>query len=307
MTAFGNQAPADLVRFMETFGSPPGETPLSLLSRYDSLLNAGGPDVQVRSAVPVCELDGWRVTVDVHVPGDPGPWPTVVFFHGGAWTMGSPASHSRMAREFAGAGFLTLSVDYPRAPKWRFPAAHQAALRAVEWTHAHGGDFGSDGTIALAGDSTGANLAAGVLAVHDRPPVSAAVLMYGIYDFHAALPLLAPLVGGATPQEQLYVPTESYEELRDDPRLSPLHAADRFPPCWLGVGTRDPLFSETAALAAALERAGVEHEYLPVTGAPHSYLQMPFLAEYAAGHRSMQAFLRCHSGSRNWRGNDTIL
>jgi acetyl esterase/lipase len=88
------------------------------------------------------------------------------------------------------------------------------------------------------------------------------------------------------------VPVDAYEELRGDPRLSPLHAADRLPPCWLGIGTRDPLFPETAALASALKRVSIEHEYVQAEGAPHAYLQMPFMPQYVAGHCSMQSFLQ---------------
>jgi acetyl esterase len=285
---------SDLQRFMTTFEVPPGETPLSLLRRYDDVINEEGPQVGVDAGVPVCDIDGWRVSVDVYRPSGEPPWPAVVFFHGGAWTMGSPASHRRMTAEFAAAGFLTLSVDYPRAPKWRFPAAYEAASAVVRWTEANGERLGASGALALAGDSAGANLAAAVLTEKDRPQVSAAVLMYGIYDFHAALPLITPLVGGTSAQDQLYVDPGRFDELRGDPRLSPLHHVSGFPPCWVGAGTADPLFPQTADLASALRGAGVEHEYVPITDAPHSYLQMPFLPDYAAWHASIHSFLRRH-------------
>jgi acetyl esterase len=285
---------SDLHRFMTTFEVPPGETPVSLLRRYDDAINGEGPQVRVHAGVPVCDVDGWRVSVDVYQPAGEPPWPTVVFFHGGAWTMGSPASHRRMTAEFAAAGFLTLSVDYPRAPKWRFPAAYEAAKAAVGWAGANVGQWGGSGALALAGDSAGANLAAAVLTEEDRPQVSAAVLMYGIYDFHAALPLLAPLVGGPSAPDQLYVEPSRFDELRGDPRLSPLPHVSGFPPCWVSAGTADPLFSQTAALADALRDAGVVHEYMPVEGAPHSHLQMPFLPDYAAWHASIHSFLRRH-------------
>jgi acetyl esterase len=285
---------SDLYRFMTTFEVPPGETPVSLLRRYDDLINEDGPQVQVETGVPVCEIDGWRVSADVYRPPGEPPWPTVVFFHGGAWTMGSPASHRRMTTEFAAAGFLTLSVDYPRAPKWRFPAAYEAASEAVRWAATDAGRWGGSGALALAGDSAGANLAAAVLTEKDRPEVSAAVLMYGIYDFHAALPLVTPMLGGAAAEDQLYVEPGEFDELRDDPRLSPLHHVSGFPPCWVGVGTGDPLFQQSAALVDALRVAGVDHEYVPADGAPHSHLQLPFLSDYAEWHASIHSFLRRH-------------
>jgi acetyl esterase len=285
---------SDLHRFMTVFEAPPGETPVSLLRRYDHVVNPDGPPVSVEPGVPVCEIDGWKVSVDVYRPAGEPPWPTVVFLHGGAWTMGSPASHRRMTAEFATAGFLTLSVDYPRAPKWRFPAAYDAASEVVRWAAANAERLGGSGALALAGDSAGANLAAAVLTEKDRPQVSAAVLMYGIYDYHAALPLLGPLVGGTSAEDQLYVEPGRFDDLRNDPRLSPLQHVSGFPPCWVGVGIDDPLLPESAALADALRNAGVEHEYAAVENAPHSYLQMPFLPDYAAWHAGIHSFLRRH-------------
>jgi acetyl esterase len=285
---------ADLERFMTTFDVPAGQTPVSLLRGYDAVINGNAPQVDVETGVPIFDIDGWRVSLDVYRPTGEPPWPTVVFFHGGGWTMGSPASHRRMTAEFAAAGFLTMSVDYPRAPKWRFPAAYRAASEAVRWAEANAHRWGGSGGLALAGDSAGANLAAAVLTEKDRPEVSAAVLMYGIYDFHAALPLLTPMLAGATAEQQLYVEPAQFDELRGDPRLSPLDHVGGFPPCWVGVGARDPLLRESEALVEALRGAGVQHEYVLAEDAPHSHLQLPFLPGYGEWHASMQAFLRHH-------------
>lgn len=284
--------------FMTTFRLPANETPLSLLVRYDSLLNAGGPVGPVERAVPIVELDGWRLTADVHFPtttmSTGAPAPVLLFLHGGGWTMGSPASHDRLARELAARGFLTVSVDYPRAPRRRFPAGYDGCLAALRWAARVAERYGGDASrLVVAGDSAGANLAAAVAVSPsaDRPEITAAALMYGIYDFHEALPVLEPLIGGADAATQLYLPPPLFEDLTRDPRLSPRHAAAALPPCWLGVGTADPLLGETQALAAELSRLGRPHELYLAPGAPHSFLQMPFLAACRAGLDSAAAFL----------------
>ena len=294
--AAGVDPPSDLLAFMTTFRLPAGETPLSLLARYDSLLNAGGPVGRVERAVPIAELDGWRLTADVHFPAE-APAPVLLLLHGGGWIMGSPASHERLAREFAARGFLTVSVDYPRAPRRRFPAGYEGCLAALRWAGRTAERFGGDASrLVVAGDSAGANLAAAIAVSSpaDRPYIRAAALMYGIYDFHEALPVLEPLVGGADAGTQLYLPPQLFEELAGDPRLSPRHAAAAMPPCWLGVGTADPLLGETQALAAELARVGRPHELYLAPGAPHSFLQMPFLAACRSGLDSAAAFL--HAG-----------
>src|SRR5207237_1250396 len=85
------------------------------------------------------EVAGWRLTADIAVPFGAGPHPVLVYFHGGGWTMGSPRTHLRVGREFAAAGYLTLNLDYPRAPKHRFPAAFWACLFATPWAVARTG------------------------------------------------------------------------------------------------------------------------------------------------------------------------
>lgn len=292
--------PPDLLSFMRTFRTADGESARALLTRHDALLNTGGPDVAVERCVPLAHLvDGWRLTADVYAATG-GRGPVMLFLHGGGWVGGSPATHDRMSREFAVRGFLVISVDYPRAPRRRFPAGYDGCLQALAWALLNAAQYGGDaGRVVVAGDSAGANLAAAV-AVSDEAqvvPLRAAALLYGIYDFHAALSVLAPLIGGGASDTQQYVAPGSFTELRGDPRLSPLHAAGQLPPCWLGVGSDDPLLEESQALADELERVGVPHELHVEPGAPHSYLQMPFDERCAAGLDSAAAFLHRYASA----------
>lgn len=288
--------PPELMEFMCTFRVPAGDSPVALLARHDALLNAGGPDVEVHRAVPVDEVDGWRLTVDVHLP-PVTPAPVLLYMHGGAWVAGSPATHDRLTRELAARGLLVVSVDYPRAPRRKFPAAYDACLRALAWTSESAASFGGDESkLAVGGDSAGANLAAAtaVSEAGQASGIRAAALLYGIYDFTAALPVLAPLVGGADAGTQQYVPEALLPDLHDDPRLNPLRAAERLPPCWLGVGSDDPLLVESEVLARELDRLGRPHQLHVARGAPHSFLQMPFHDGCAPALDSAAAFLHRH-------------
>lgn len=293
------EGPPDLMAFMRTFRVPPGDSPVALLARHDALLNEGGPVGEVHRAVPVDELDGWRLTVDVHVPVV-SPAPVLLYMHGGAWVAGSPATHDRLARELAVRGLLVVSVDYPRAPRRKFPAAYDACLRALAWAVDSAGSFGGDpAKLAVGGDSAGANLAAAtaVSAAGRAAGIGAAALLYGIYDFTAALPVLAPLVGGAEAGTQQYVPEALLPQLADDPRLNPLRAAERLPPCWLGVGSEDPLLAESEVLARELHRLARPHQLHVAPGAPHSFLQMPFHDGCAPALDSAAEFLHRHLGA----------
>ena len=81
-----------------------------------------------------------------------------------------------------------------------------------------------------------------------------------------------------------------------DPRVSPVHAAHRLPPCHVMVGGADPLMRQAEALVDALAQAGVEHEHFVDEGMPHGYAQMEFLPHARPAIDRMVAFLRKHAG-----------
>src|SRR5215468_6415692 len=183
-----SRIPADLLEFMETLRVPKGVNPADMLQRYDAIMNGNPPPVgAVHDGVLLREVAGWRLTADIAVPFGPGPHPVLVYFHGGGWTMGSPKTHLRLGREFAAAGYLTINLDYRRAPKYRFPAAFDDCVFATRWAVENAARYGGDAKrLAVGGDSAGGNLAAAVTA-HlasdpSAPKVRAALLIYGVFD-----------------------------------------------------------------------------------------------------------------------------
>lgn len=285
--------PADLLEFMETLRVPRGVNPAEMLQRYDGLMNGNPPPVgAVYEDVLLREVAGWRLTADIAVPFGEGPHPVLVYFHGGGWTMGSPKTHRRVAREFAAAGYLTVNVDYRRAPKHRFPAAFDDCVFATQWAAQYASRYGGDPQrLAVGGDSAGGNLAAAVLAHYGQQgglQLRAGVLIYGVFDYHKAIGAL----GMTGPDTQFYLPVDAYEALRGDYRVSPLHACATFPPCYIGVGTKDPLLPESCALAAALQAAGIAHDLHVIEGAPHGFFQLPPLPAYGEGYQRATTFLQ---------------
>ena len=64
------------------------------------------------------------IPVRVYRPGDDAPYPGVVYFHGGGWTICSLDTHDHTCRRMAmEAGCTVVSVDYRLAPEHKFPAA----------------------------------------------------------------------------------------------------------------------------------------------------------------------------------------
>ena len=214
-----------------------------LLERFGGLLNQELPEVGAFcEAVPV----GDGVVTDVIVPqGDP-PHPVLVYFHGGGWICGSPATHRKLGYRFAEAGFLVLSVDYRLAPEHPFPIPFDDCVTAIRWAHAECGRWGGDPErLFVGGDSAGANLSAAAAAALAEDPArpKAALLIYGLFDFSAfggggASELTAALpVPGGDGEKLVELMVGSYlgpeperQAVMADPRVSPIYAADRLPP-----------------------------------------------------------------------------
>ena len=69
----------------------------------------------------------------VRAPGAEGD-AAVLYFHGGAFVAGSPATHRELgARVSAAAGAPVLALDYRLAPEHPYPAAVNDAVSAYRW------------------------------------------------------------------------------------------------------------------------------------------------------------------------------
>ena len=290
------ELPDEIVRFMETFELPPGETLAGFLHRYDDRMNAVTVPLPEMQEVTIAEVGGWRIRAAVWSPPATGV-PVVLHIHGGGWAVGNHLTHRGLAAELVAAGFVVVSLDYRRAPKHRFPAAFDDCRLALEWCADRIGDYGGDpARIAIAGDSAGANLAAAVL-VHDDSIARAGVLLSGIFEYHEALRALAGVLGAQAGDDLGYVRTADFEMVRGDPRLSPLCAAAHLPRSYIGVGDRDPLVDQSRRLRAALDEAAMPHVYDEIAGAPHNYVQLPGHPCYRDGIDRMVGFLHDIFGS----------
>jgi len=236
---------------------------------------------------------------DVAVPKGAGPFPVVVYLHGGGWVTGSPQSHRKLGMQFAEAGFLTINVDYRLAPEHPFPAGLDDCVFAIKWAGENAKKWGGDANrIAVGGDSAGGNLtAAAVTALasenYNGPKPRAAILIYGVYDFPATL---ARSKGNKMMEEMAtaYVGKANYPALLDDPRVSPIKAikAGAVPPCIVVCGTADELLPESHTIAEALKRADVRHEVHIFDEMPHGFLQMSNLSDCGEAQRRIFDFLR---------------
>lgn len=100
-------------------------------------------------------IDFWKADVD-------GPAPLVVFIHGGGFTGGSHKKvTARKVQQYLDAGIHHASVEYRFMKHARLPAAHEDAVRALQFIRSKADEWGIDkDRIAAYGGSAGAQLVA---------------------------------------------------------------------------------------------------------------------------------------------------
>jgi acetyl esterase len=261
-----------------------------VLDGIATLLNDDLPDVGAfHAAVPYREVDGRELTLDVIVPKGEGPFPVLVYLHGGAWVWGSPATHRKLTYRLAEQGFLTMSVDYRLAPEHPFPSGFNDCVHAVHFAAHNAGRWGGDAErLVLAGDSAGANLAAATaIELADSvaaPPIRAVGLMYGVFDF-------SDFTSDGVTQLLVDAYLGGDADLVNDPRVSPIVKATKLPAAHIAVGSADPLVEDAQTLRAALARAGKVHDFHVYEDMPHAFMQMEFLTDARQGVRRMTDFL----------------
>lgn len=280
----------------------PPESALDLRALNDALSDAFNQDLPdvgaVHEDVPI--NDHLRTTVVV--PEGSGPFPVLLYVHGGAWVAGGPRHYAKLSRRFAEAGFLTFVIDYRLAPEHPFPAGWQDCVDAARWVARECGRWGGDGSrLAIGGDSAGANLSAAVVPALASSEVrlKAIVLIYGAFDFEMMLNRPAHSEVDERLNLANRIAAEAYlgddiETLVSDPRVSPIHDLSGMPPAHIVVGAEDALVPQSEALVRKLEAAGLEHEYFCDPHMPHGYLQMEMLPPSAPALARIVAFLTRH-------------
>eukprot|EP01094_Clydonella_sp_ATCC50884_P016407 TRINITY_DN2727_c0_g1_i1.p1 TRINITY_DN2727_c0_g1~~TRINITY_DN2727_c0_g1_i1.p1 ORF type:complete len:266 (+),score=91.73 TRINITY_DN2727_c0_g1_i1:474-1271(+) len=203
--------------------------------------------------------------------------PAIVYYHGGGWVlMGRDTHHALCHLLCAEARAVVVSVEYRRAPEFPFPAAWEDAFAVGAWVRSEGAAMlGVDPSkVAVAGDSAGGNLAAAVAvsaqADDSLPPFAAQLLVYPVVDHRLDTPSYDRYSEGYLLTRanmrwfwNNYCPDE---QLRNDPRASPLRASDvsRVPAALVVTASADVLRSEGEAYVEKLKAAGVavrHHEF----------------------------------------------
>ncbi len=228
---------------------------------------------------------GGTIPIRIYTPKGEGPFPVIVYYHGGGWVIADLDTYDSSPRALANAAqAVVVSSHYRQAPEHKFPAAHGDAFAAYQWTLKNAESIrGQSQNIAVVGESAGGNLAASVsMMARDRNlqiPVHA-VLVYPVaaHDFNTpsyqenanAKPLNKAMMGWFF-EKYLSKPEEA-----KSPMISLVNAPNLkgFPPTTIITAEIDPLRSEGQMLAEKLQQVGVKVNYKNYDGVAHEFFGM---------------------------------
>jgi acetyl esterase/lipase len=249
----------------------------------------------LRNGVQFATVDGQSLVADLYLPKGKGPFPSVIYLHGGGWRNGNRSQLHRQAELMAEHGFMGMAFEYRLAPAHPYPAALEDARTAVRWLRRHAGEYNVNSDhIAAVGSSAGGHLAAmlGVNSVtasgrhrnDDDASVQAVVAFNGIFDLEAMPPstMMSDLIGA-----NCAAATSQYRE------ASPIdHVHPGLPPFLILQGTADTTapFAQADAFVKPLQQDGDTVQLFAAEGAPHTFWIQP--RWLAPSFEAMRTFLK---------------
>jgi acetyl esterase len=221
------------------------------------------------------------IPIRLYVPEGRGPFPALLYFHGGGWVLGDLDSHDDVCRSLAHrAGVVVLSVHYRRAPEVRFPGALDDVASALGWTIEEAAALGVDRSrIAVGGDSAGGNLAA-ALAIRARGRIRFQLLIYPVTDASWDTASYREFASGyGLTRANMAWFWESYLATPKDaenPLASPLRSPSLagLAPAFLLTAECDVLRDEGEAYARRLHEARVPVRCVRVRNMNHGFIRM---------------------------------
>jgi acetyl esterase len=267
-------------------GLPPNHlvSPSQARINMKSRPRAAGPEV-AKVEDRLIPGPGVDIPVRIYTPTGLGPFPMLVWFHGGGWVVGDLETADPTARHLSvGANCVVISVDYRLAPETKFPGAADDCYAATVWAAQQATRLNGDpNKIAVGGDSAGGNLAAVVaLMARDRGGLSLAfqLLVYPVTARDFNMPSYRQNAEGyGLSLDAMRWYWDHYLQYPDEatnPYAAPMASQNLkgVPPALVITAECDPLCDEGEAFAKRLQAAGVPTTYSRYDGMIHGFFGM---------------------------------
>ncbi|MEX2261418.1 MAG: alpha/beta hydrolase [Bryobacteraceae bacterium] len=231
-----------------------------------------------------------RLLMDAYIPEGSGPFPAVIWVHGGGFVAGDKQPHPKSLLEpLAAKGFAWFSVNYRLAPRFPFPAQTDDVESAIEYIRLNAERFKVNSKrLALMGASAGGHLVSYVGAKHRKENrVAAVVSFFGEHDLVGrvhpeglcmidgkVVPDPGPLCLSPGLSQFLGVTADSPRAEEVVKGASPAtYVRKGMPPYLLIHGTKDlnVPYDQSELMCAAMRKAGASCQVVRVEGGGHGY------------------------------------
>ncbi|MFN8007225.1 MAG: alpha/beta hydrolase [Terriglobia bacterium] len=244
---------------------------------------------ETKTDIEYAQGDGISLKLDAFLQEGPGPFPSILFVHGGGFTGGDKSSNPKPLFDLLSqAGYNWISINYRLSPKYVFPILTDDIERAIEFLKANAKEFKIDpNRMVLMGPSAGGHLVSLVGAKH-KPGnrVAAVVSLYGEHDLITRTqPQKDCAIGGKvrhtdTPQTCLSGGLKAYmgiEEVNASSAqvikdASPITYVQKdMPPYLLIHGTKDydVPYEQSVLMQNAMRKAGARCDLITIQGGGH--------------------------------------
>lgn len=228
----------------------------------------------------------------IYTPKGDGPFPVLVYFHGGGWVIANLDVYEPSCRALCNeTEAIIVSVAYRLAPENKYPAPVEDAYAAVQWVINNASVIGGDpARVAVGGESAGGNLAAvsclKAKAEGGRMPV-AQLLVYPVTDARMNTPSYREHANAKPLNAKMmtwfwnhYLENESQGS---EPYASPIMAESLrgLPPAIVITAELDPLRDEGEAYARRLAEEGVSVEMTRYDGVTHEFFGLAGVVDKA--------------------------
>jgi acetyl esterase/lipase len=228
------------------------------------------PDVRI-------ETVDRHVHVRVHRPADlDTPAPAMLWMHGGGYIMGCARQDDIFCRKIAHmCNIAVAAVEYRLAPEHPWPVPLDDCYRALRWLADQ--PWVDESKLMIAGASAGGGLTAALaMMARERAEVDLILQLMSypmLDDRTAALRDPTPARRWVWGNEDNARAWQRYLGDADRDRAIPSRQADlsNLPPAWIGVGTLDVLYAESADYAQRLRDAGTPCHLEAAPGAFHAF------------------------------------